>query len=350
MMAIRRWTKFVDAIMKVKGIAKYLMPTVITVMVLLCMSGCYHEKNDNKPNYVHKKAVENVNSENEDRYYSRNYNFIVKRDSIPIIIQQPEETLNGLLTDTLFLHKADRIVVADIRILQNDKTDSVWVQVARDQNSIGWTHESILLKNVVPDDPISQFISTFSDTHLLIFLVIIGIIGISYLLRIVLKKKALIVHFNDIGSVYPTLLSIMVAAAATFYSSIQLFAPDKWQHFYFHPSLNPFTQPPFLGIFIASVWAILILTLATFDDVKNQLPLPQAALYLCGTGAICAANYIIFSIATLYYVGYVLLVIYTVYAAYKYVSVASTYKYTCGNCGKKMQNRGICPYCGANNK
>lgn len=329
---------------------KRWLPAAIAVLMLCCMPGCYHEKNGNKPDYAHKNIVDSVNKGGDERFYSRNFNFIVKHDSIPIIMQQPEETLNGLLTDTMFLHKSDRIVVADIRILQNDKTDSVWVQVARDQNSIGWIHENLLLKNVVPDDPISQFISTFSDTHLLIFLVIIGIIGISYLLRIILKKRALIVHFNDIGSVYPTLLSIMVAAAATFYSSIQLFAPDKWQHFYFHPSLNPFAQPPVLGIFIASVWAMLILALATFDDVKNQLPLPQAAMYLCGTGAICAANYIIFSIATLYYVGYALLVLYIAYAAYRYLSVASAYKYICGNCGRKLKHRGICPYCGVNNK
>ena len=43
--------------------------------------------------------------------------------------------------------------MADIRIMSVDSIDSVWVQVARDQQTFGWIHESKLLPNVVPDDP-----------------------------------------------------------------------------------------------------------------------------------------------------------------------------------------------------
>ena len=189
----------------------------------------------------------------------------------------------------------------------------------------------------------------FSDIHLLIFLIVISIIAISYLLRIMMKKRALIVHFNDIGSIYPTLLAVMVATAATYYSSIQLFAPTTWQQFYYHPSLNPFAITPVLGVFVSLVWAILILSLAAVDDVKNQLPLSQAVLYLCGLGAICAANYIIFSITTLYYVGYVLLVAYFVFAFVKYFKLVLAYKYICGYCGRKIKEKGICPSCGKRN-
>ena len=67
--------------------------------------------------------------------------------------------------------------MADIRILPIDKQDSVWVQIATEDYSFGWIHESRLLKQVDPADPISQFISTFSNIHLLIFLIVISIMG-----------------------------------------------------------------------------------------------------------------------------------------------------------------------------
>lgn len=312
--------------LKMKTVAKALM----VLIACLALSSCYHKK-ENK------------------QHYGRNYNFVIKADSMAIIEQQPEEIVTFLPTDTLYVRHNDHIVVADKRILNNDTTDSVWVQVARDQETFGWVHESVLLKSVVPSDPISQFISTFSDKHLLIFLVIISVIASGYLLRRIMKKKAFIVHFNDIDSIYPTLLAITVAAAATFYSSIQLFDADSWQHFYFHPSLNPFSQPPIIGIFVGAVWAMLIMGMAALDEVKRLLPVSQAILYLGGLAAICAANYIIFSITTLYYIGFPLLVAYIGFALYRYIHYTAC-SYICGKCGKKMKRKGKCPHCGAENR
>ena len=236
-----------------------------------------------------------------------------------------------------------------MRILNKDASDSVWIQVARDQNTFGWVHESVLLKKVVPDDPISQFISTFSDVHLLIFLVIIVIIGVSYLLHGIFAKKAKVVHFNDICSFYPTLCALIVASAATFYSSIQLFAPDAWQNFYYHPSLNPFAVPPILSIFLTSVWLLVIVGIATVDDVYHKLEFGEATLYLCGLAGICAANYIIFSVLTLYYLGYFLLVAYIGFALLKYFK-GNSYGYACGSCGARMRGKGRCDKCGAWNE
>ena len=333
---------------RISSILFRLQRILLLTTIVAAFAGCYNQK----PSAVgssKRNTSSSVADNKHIRCYSRNYNFVVKADSMPIIRQQPEEILNHMLTDTVFVHKNNHLVVADIRILPNDSIDSVWVQLARDQDTFGWIHEGALLKSVMPNDPISQFISTFSDTHLLVFLLIIGVISIGYSLRIMLRKRAYIVHFNDMDSVYPTLLAIAVAVAATFYSSIQMFAPGEWRHFYFHPSLNPFSLPVVLGIFVSAVWGMLILSLAMVDDVKRQLPFSQAVLYLCGTAAICAANYIIFSIATLYYVGYVLLVVYVVYSFRQYKKVARTCLYTCGNCGSKLRRKGKCPHCGAIN-
>ena len=260
-------------------------------------------------------------------HYTQNYNFVVTSDSLVVIAQQPEampipevlSSLHGVADSSLFtlhssLFKGERIVVADIMTVPSDTIDSVWVKVARDQLTFGWIHENELLAKVSPDDPISQFIDFFSDVHLLAFLAFCVVIVAAYGVRRLMRRGAKIVHFNDIPSFYPTTLCLLVASSAVLYSSIQLFGPESWRHFYYHPSLNPFGMPLHLGLFVSSVWAIVIVAIATVDDVTKHLPLGSAILYLGGLTAVCAVDYVIFSITTLYYIGYPLLIAYYIFA------------------------------------
>lgn len=260
-------------------------------------------------------------------HYTQNFNFVVTGDSLVVVAQQPEDmavpdvvsveiqTESGEYhKDSITLLRNERIVVADIKTVPSDTIDSVWVKVARDQLTFGWVHESELLSKVSPDDPISQFIDFFSDAHLLIFLAFCVVVVAAYGIRRLLRRGAKIVHFNDIPSFYPTALCLLVASSAVLYSSIQLFGAETWRHFYYHPSLNPFALPFWLGVFVTSVWAIVIVAIATVDDVTRQLPLGASILYLSGLGAICAVCYVVFSITTLYYVGYPLLIAYYVFA------------------------------------
>ena len=147
---------------------------------------------------------------------------------------------------------------------------------------------------------------------------------------------------------YPTLLCLLVASSATLYASIQMFGPESWRHYYFHPSLNPFGLPLHLGLFVASVWAIIIVGVATLDDVRRRLAGSDAMLYLAGLSAVCAVDYVVFSLFTLYYIGYVLLAAYVGYALWRYYRVAH-YRYACGHCGTPMRRKGRCPRCGSVN-
>ena len=322
---------------------------LLFLLVLLC-SSCYHQNTKN----INENLLDSVGQNDSSHFkathhYSSNYNFVVKADSLVLSKQQPEETLSHLQEDSLVVYKNDHLVVADIRIMSADSIDSVWVQVARDQQTFGWIHESKLLPNVVPDDPISLFISIFSDIHLLVFLVIIVLISVYYIMRKLLSASLPIVHLRDINSIYPTLLVLLVATSATFYASIQLFAPQVWHHFYFHPTLNPFSVPLPLNLFLLSVWAILLIGLAAIDDVRHLLPLGDAVLYLCGLAAVCAVNYIIFSVSTLYYIGYPLLIVYVYWAIKRYVKMPRI-KFVCGNCGMPLEKSRRCKHCGALNE
>ena len=337
---------------------------VLTLVMAAMLTGCYNSTSTKKNVFVsgdvgsgnpdtlsdEEEQTDSINDAFYNKHhYAQNYNFVVTADSLPLLSQQPEELLVNLPTDTITVYHNDRLVVVDFRLLKNDAVDSVWIEVARDQYTFGWVREKHLLKSTVPDDPISQFILTFSNVHLLISLIIISVIAIGYLFFNIRKKKAKVVHFNDIDSFYPSLLALIVAASATFYASIQLFAPDQWRAFYFNPSLNPFSQPLLLEIFLVLVWAMPIAALAAIDDVWRKLD-PRAALfYLASLLAVCAVNYILFSVSTLYYLGYPLLLAYILYAVRRYWR-HSCVRYYCGNCGAELRHKGRCPHCGAINQ
>ncbi len=330
---------------------KSLVHIILIALTTMIATACYHERYGNEHDALAEDdsiAMADSISFYSTHHYSIGYNFIVNTDSLQLIKQQPEEHVSLLVTDTFFISNDCHIAVTDIRILPRDTVDSVWVQLVSERGELGWTHETELLPNVVPTDPISQMIMLFSDTHVMIALIIIVLLCTLYAIRRVQKRQAPIVHLRDIPSFYPTLLCIIVASSATFYASLQMFGADTWRHFYYHPTLNPFSVPPILSIFISSVWAMLIVGVAAVEDTRHHLDANDALLYLCGLVGVCATLYIVFSVTTLYYVGYPLLVAYIWFAVTHYLRHFSQ-RYVCGNCGRRIADKGICPHCGAIN-
>ena len=327
-------------------------PIVVFLMALL-LAGCYSHGPRHSGAFPYRATFSQRQLDSlsfaSTHHYSQGYNFVVRGDSIELIKQQPEELLSHLPTDSFAIHKHEHVVVADIRKLPNDTVDSIWVQLATADYRFGWVRESKMIKKVVPDDPISQFISTFSDVHLLIFLIVIVLFSLFYLVRKISSRNAHIVHFNDIRSFYPTLLCLLVACSAALYALIQMYAPEVWQHFYYHPTLNPFSQPPIMEVFLVSVWLMLIVGLAAVDDARHQLPAGEALLYTAGLAAVCAFDYIVFSLTTLYYIGVPLFFVYLWYALRQYYR-HSRYIYICGNCGALLRRKGRCPQCGMMNE
>ena len=306
---------------------RLLLPLVLLLMSAMSLTSCYKQETGFTATH----------------HYNQNYNFVVKADSM-VIYENPDTAIY----DSIIVYRGDQLVVAEIKTISNDTIDSVWVKLARDQMSQGWTRECDLLNGVAPDDPISQFIDLFSNNHLLLFLALVVIVTASYGLRKLYRRDAYIVHFHDISSVLPTMLAILVATSATVYATIQNFAPENWRHFYFHPTLNPFAVTPVIGLFVSLVWVLIITGIAVVEDVMRRLPFGSAVLYLLGLAAICAVDYVVFSIFTLYYIGYVLLAAYIWFAVSRLRLVLA--RYVCGNCGKRIPGLGKCPHCGAVNE
>ena len=312
--------------MRIKSL-RLLLPMVLLLVSAMSLSSCYKQETGFTATH----------------HYNQNYNFVVKADSM-VLYENPDTAIY----DSTVLYRGDQLVVAEIKAIATDTIDSVWVKLARDQMSQGWTRECDLLKGVAPDDPISQFIDLFSNNHLLLFLALVVIVTASYGLRKLYRRDAYIVHFHDISSVLPTMLAVLVATSATVYATIQNFAPENWRHFYFHPTLNPFALTPVLGVFVVLVWSLIIVGIAVVEDVVRRLPLGSALLYLLGLSAVCAVDYVVFSVFSLYYVGYVLLVLYWWFAVYRLRLFL--HRYVCGKCGAGLNNLGKCPFCGAINE
>ena len=158
------------------------------------------------------------------------------------------------------------------------------------------------------------------------------------------------VYFNDIDSIFPLLLCLLMAFSATVYESMQVFVPDTWQHFYFNPTLSPFKVPFILSVFLMSIWLFIIVFLAVLDDLFRQLSPAAAIFYLLGLASCCIFCYFFFILTTSIYVGYIFLAAFLWIFLKKMKTSLAASRYCCGQCGRKIRAKGVCPHCGAINE
>lgn len=330
-------------------LSKYLY---LFFIPLLTLSGCYYS-HPNQVDHWQGNGSGRLDSVNFyiGHHYWVGYNFVTN-DSLslqPFSPQRNEEYMFDKMDDFL-LGKNKRLVVADVVCVPADSVDSVWVKVAHDQLTQGWIHESELLEKVTPDDPISKFIEYFSSRRSLLFWTFIGVAILFALLQIIRQRNIRVVHFNDIPNFYPTLLCLCISGSAVVYGSMQKFVTGTWVEFYYHPTLNPFnTNIPFiLSLFLASVWTTLFVAIAVVDELRHRLSLSEFMSYMTSLGGVCIVLYLIFTLTTPIYIGYPLLVVYWLFAVYRYWCNRPTHLF-CGMCGKAIESKGRCPHCGAIN-
>ena len=284
-----------------------------------------------------------------EHHYGLNYNFKVTGDSLRLSLRRPGESRLAWAPDSCTIRQGDKVVVADIALVPEDSTDSLWVKVARDQGTMGWIAESRLTDHAVPADPISQFIHTFSGSRMRVALLVAATAFLLFLVQGIRRRHLRTVHFNDIDSFYPTLLCLTVSGAATLYGSMQHFVPETWEEFYYHPTLNPFGLPAVLSVFVASVWLMVITALAAADDLRRRMDWADIPAYGASLLGVCMVLYLFFSLTTPCYLGYPCLVAYWAFALTRYLRHRSP-RYVCGRCGRRINRLGRCPHCGAVNE
>lgn len=336
-----------------RSIARERLTRLVVLLASLVLTACY--KPASSSHFAFIPATEDVVeadslSKELVRAYGVGYNFIVDADSLLLLEDRPAHWSEGALdtSDSLWLHHNDAVVVAAFLVIPEDSVDSVWVKVARDQLSMGWLHESELLAASYPDDPISAFIYLFSSRHMLWFVLIIAAVAVTLAVRLARRKRLHLIHIADIPTAYPTLLLITLAFASLLYGHIQHACPQLWVQFYFHPTLNPLAQPGLICLFLACVWLLLLLAIATVNNVMSYLTLKEALIYLFALAGMCIVVYLLISLTASSLLGYILFAAYAIYALYRYWTHARAL-YLCGRCGAKLRSKGICPKCGAVN-
>lgn len=319
---------------------------LLVLMALFIFVACDYQK----PQCIDPWATTGVDSSSfrKEHHYWKNYNFLTT-DSIPLESHIPGDAGTIFTKDSCVINSNDEIVVANIMCVPEDSIDSIWVMVASDQITMGWVRECELIERTVPDNYISRFISQFSDSRILVLLGCMCFGLFFFILQRFRKEHFLIVHFNDIGSFYPTLLCLTMSLTAALYGSIQTFWPEMWKEFFFHPTLNPFGQPHAIMAFLIGVWSILVVTVAVVDDLRKQPNVVNAVSYLISLGCMCMVLYFVFSITVQYYWGYALLLVYWIFALYCHW-INNHASYRCGNCGYAMRAKGKCNHCGAINE
>lgn len=278
-----------------------------------------------------------------DHHYTWNTNLVLQVDSVRLMALPLKESFSTL-------YEGDRVVVADLDVHPNDTVDSVWVKLAHSQEVQGWLRESEMKRAFVPADSISQAIYLFSDTHVPYFIIICALFVGFWLVRMLRRKSLRRTGFSDIDSVYPLLLCLLMALCATLYESMQVFVPDTWEHFYYNPTLSPFRVPFLLSLFLAGLWAFVVVLVATVDVLFRRLSLVTALYYLLGLASACIFCYFFFILTTGIYVGYLFLLVLAVFFVRALRRSLHTSAYRCGNCGEALSRKGICPYCGALNE
>lgn len=323
--------------------SRLLLPFfILNFSWLILLSACHYPRPDLDNENLSEKTRDSLACLYE-RHYTWNTNLEVQADSVNLACLPVKDCYN-------MLHRGDRVVVAEFAVHPKDTVDSVWVKLAHSQEIQGWLRESEMLGAFVPTDSISQAIYLFSDTHASYFIVIFALFTAAWLFRTFRRKQLKIVYFNDIDSVYPLLLCLLLAFSATVYESIQVFVPDTWQYFYFNPTLSPFKVPFILSAFLMSIWLFIIVLLAVLDDLFRQLSPAAAVFYLLGLASCCIFCYFFFILTVHVYIGYVFFVAF-LWIFFKKLRVSlSDSRYRCGKCGQKIKKKGVCPHCGAINE
>lgn len=328
--------------------------------VLLLCYGCHYPQSGDAWSSYGQQKIDSVDFRTHHHYW-KGFNFMAT-DSFAVLSRAPfEPQLTYAADSSLWVLPKYLLMVEDIRPDAADTAGVFWIKIAavssrdftpqKGQVVTGWVSEPDLLSHTVPDTPISKFIYGFSSSRLKFILACIVLAVVAYLFQAVRRKHIHMVHFNDIGSFYPTLLCLLVSGTAVLYQSMQVYVPDTWVEYYFHPALNPFSPDlaPVIAIFIMAVWSLILVGLAVVDDLLRRPDFTDAFSYTLGLIGVCMILYLFFTMVSPLPLSYPLLAAYWAFALYRYRRSRAT-RYLCGNCGAPLTRLGKCPHCGAVNE
>lgn len=233
-------------------------------------------------------------------HYTNNFNFMVKADTLLLMPSVPglQPSIEGFEADTVAVVRGNVIAVADIRVMP----DTVWVKVARDQFTMGWISEPRLLSGTTPDDTISIIIDRLQQGRVL-WMSVLSVFSLLLFIRRTDRRR----RGSAFDPLYPCLLIMLTAVMSCLYTSIQMWVPEFWQEYYFHPTLNPLHLPPAMSALVVLVWLIVVVAVAFLLEVYKYLDFTGGIRTILLTCGLSMLSYLIVAYTTRIYVGYLLL-------------------------------------------
>ena len=166
---------------------KWTIQILCMLGILLMFSSCYHRRAHHQ---MHAAMVEYSNKQLDSisfsttHHYTNKFNFLVFKDSLELIAQQPEEFLSNLPIDSFAVRKNCLLVVTDIRMVPQDSIDSVWVELSM----VNWFILMILIHHILQpwcllfryQQPFMQPFSCFCQKYGVIFIFILRSILLPY--------------------------------------------------------------------------------------------------------------------------------------------------------------------------
>lgn len=306
--------------------------SLIFLLALLLLAGCH------------------PTSLSDERPYDVNDNFLLTADHLLLQRMQP---LHNQPVDTLMgftmLQRGDALVVAQVMVIPEDETDSVWVKVAHDQQTMGWIHENELLRSVVPDEPISRCIHFLARHHQLCLCLLSALCVVGCVWRWKKNLPLRLPLITDLPSLYPTVLVMSVSASALLFSALDKSAPHLWAQYYYHPTLNPFEWPLLLGAFLCVLWVSLILFVASWSVAFHLLPAGQSLLFVLVLAAEAMCAFLLFRAISPLWLSVVCFLVASAWTVRRYFRRFHA-PFACGKCGSPLHQLGRCPHCGALNE
>lgn len=311
-----------------KFLKKIRYTYLLWLMACLCvMLSCNKPTETIQSDWVLTQMQRDSLSFEKYHHYNIGTNFILKSDSL-CLLAHPVGWPNTFdsVTDSTIIKYGDDFVVTEIfrpEVYNELSTDSVWLRVASDGVHLGWIDETTMLKKSTPISPISQFIYTFSGNHLYIFLIILAVMCV-FVCYCHFKHKLLwFVHFRDATSLYPCAFTLTMASASMIYSTIQKFYPEIWETYYFSPSLNPFSQPILISLFLITIWLSVLFLLSVAFDMIEKVSFFSTFSYVLSMVCLGCVVYLILTFTIPLYFGYVLYLVYVYYSIDKFVKLQS---------------------------
>ena len=164
----------------------------------------------------------------------------------------------------------------------------------------------------------------FSDTHLYVFIVLIVLMAVFIGYSKYKHMLLWFVHFRDASSLYPCAFTITMATASMIYSTLQKFFPEVWVTYYFNPSLNPFTQPVLVSLFLVSLWLSVLFLLSVVFDLVDKIPFFQMVSYTLSLVCLGCIIYLVLTFSVPYYIGYGFYSLYVFFSVSRFIKSKRT--------------------------